>query len=224
MLVAAAATAGLGATVAVLTVPLRHLVSRGRRAAHAVAVTEERRRIARDLHDGLAQELAFIAAQARRLDDDERLRSIATAAERALDEARAAISALSRHAGEPLDVAIDTAARDVGGRLGVDVDLDLDRTVQVPPSAVEALARVVRESMGNAVRHGSASRVAVRLESGPPARLTVSDDGTGFDVDAPRRPGSHGIVSMTERAAAVGGRVRVRSRPGHGTVVEVVLS
>jgi signal transduction histidine kinase len=77
----------------------------------------------------------------------------------------------------------------------------------------------------NAVRHGNATRLTVRLDANGGLRLSVSDNGEGFDPDAKPNGGSggFGLVSLRARAEALGGELRVRSHPGEGTHVEVVL-
>lgn len=196
--------------------------------AAAVAVLEERRRIARDLHDGLAQELAFTATQARALaarsDNPTRAHLVAGAAERALDESRRAIAALTRPVDEPLAVAVAQCAEDVCGRFDASLDLDVQADLEVPADVREALVRIVREAVSNAVRHGCAQAVTVRLSGPAPVLLCVEDDGTGFDVDDPRHlSGRFGLQSMRERAEALGGTFRLTSRSPGGTAVEVVL-
>ncbi|HEX4718193.1 MAG TPA: ATP-binding protein [Thermoleophilaceae bacterium] len=190
------------------------------------AASGERRRIARDLHDGLAQELAFIVGQTRSLvevsGESGPFANIAAAAERALDESRTAIAALSRNADEPLDVALAQAAEDVAARTGAHIRFDLAPGIHVSPDLREDLARIVREAVSNAARHGEASTVIVALSNTDAIRVSVSDDGKGFDPDAPRRRG-FGLTSMRERAEARGAKVEVRSRPGAGTCVEVVV-
>jgi signal transduction histidine kinase len=190
------------------------------------AASGERRRIARDLHDGLAQELAFIVGQTRSLvevsGESGPFANIAAAAERALDESRSAIAALSRNVDDPLDVALAQAAEDVAARTGAHIRFDLAPGIQVSPEMREDLARIVREAVSNAARHGEASNVTVALSNTDAIRVSVSDDGKGFDPDAPRRRG-FGLTSMRERAEARGATVEVRSRPGAGTCVEVVV-
>jgi signal transduction histidine kinase len=190
------------------------------------AATGERRRIARDLHDGLAQELAFIVGQTRSLvarsGDEGPFSNIAAAAERALDESRTAIAALSRKVDDPLDVALAQAAEDVAARTGAHIRFDLTPGINVAPDVREDLARIVREAVSNAARHGEASNVTVALSNTDGIRVSVTDDGKGFDPDAPRRRG-FGLTSMRERAEARGASVVVDSRPGEGTKVEVVL-
>jgi signal transduction histidine kinase len=187
------------------------------------AVLEERRRLARDLHDGVAQELGFIATRAQELaaSRDGEAQRIAAAAERGLDEARRAIAALTRAVDEPLDVALAQAAEEVAGRAGARVRLSLDPAADVPATTREALLRIVREAVTNATRHGGAGSISVELTNGDGLSLRIADDGVGFD---PKRPSvGFGLISMRDRARALGGELRVVSSPGHGTEVEVVL-
>ena len=190
------------------------------------AASGERRRIARDLHDGLAQELAFIVGQLRSLVDSSGpegpFAHIAAASERALDESRSAIAALSRNVDDPLDVALAQAAEDVAGRTGAHIRFDLTPGIRVAPELREDLARIVREAVSNASRHGEARNVSVALSNTDGIRVRVSDDGKGFDPDAPRRRG-FGLTSMRERAEMRGGEMQLRSQPGEGCVVEVVI-
>jgi signal transduction histidine kinase len=187
------------------------------------AVLEERRRLARELHDGVAQELGFIATRAHELaantaGDAQR---IAAAAERGLDEARRAIAALTQAVDEPLDVALAQAAEEVAGRVGARVRLSLDPAADVPATTREELLRIVREAVANATRHGGASSISVELENGDGLFLRIADDGVGFDPAAAN--GGFGLTSMRDRARALGGELRIVSRPGAGTSVEVVL-
>lgn len=189
-----------------------------------VVIYEERRRLARDLHDGVAQELAYVVGQTRLLvkgnappGTDER---VAAAAERALDESRRAITALTTMDDEPLHVAIAHAAEDVAGRVGVEVRVDASPEHEVGPDAREAILRIVREAVSNAGRHGGARNVQVLF--GADGVLRIADDGSGFDVAA-AGDGRFGLVAMRERAERVGGRFAIESQPGKGTLVEVSL-
>lgn len=194
-----------------------------------LAVLEERRRIARDLHDGLAQELAFASTQARSLaeisEHPTRARLIAAATERALDESRGAIAALTRPLDEPIAASLAQCGEEVCGRFGARLDLQVEPDVQVTGQVREALLRIVREAVSNAVRHGAAGHVRVTLvalESG--VRLAVEDDGTGFDVDSLHHlSGRFGLVSMRERTEALGGTFALTSREPTGTCVRVCL-
>jgi signal transduction histidine kinase len=195
-----------------------------RRLAEA-ARHEERRRVARDLHDGVIQELALIEVQARQLareGADPVAADLATAAERALDESRRAVAALTRSADEPLETALAKAAEEVATRAGARVRLELGEVRGVSPQVYEALLRILREAVRNAVRHGGAGMIEVELQNGRGLRMRVTDDGSGFDP-ALERPGGFGLVSMRERAQSLGGDLDVSSRPGEGCEIKVVI-
>lgn len=192
----------------------------------AIAVLEERRRIARELHDGLAHELAYIAQHSRVLEEDRHapFLQIAAAAERAMDESRRAIAALTRPLDEPFDVAVAATAEEVALRLGADLQLDLETDIQVDSDTREALLRVVREAMTNAARHGRAESITVELSNWSGLKLRVVDNGAGFDPGQQAdRPGAFGLVSMRERVHALGGEFNVTSKPGAGTSIDIAL-
>ncbi|HEX2851504.1 MAG TPA: sensor histidine kinase [Acidimicrobiales bacterium] len=190
----------------------------------SVGVLDERRRIARELHDGMAQELAFIVTQSRRKPDAIALYRIAAAAERALDESRRAILALTHPVDQPLDEAIAQTAEDVAGRAGAHVRFSLVEDVHVSHKVRENLVRIVREAVANATRHGQAANVEVTMTIGADGlRLRVIDDGHGFDPSSSPGAGRFGLQGMEERTRALGGRFEVRSHPGEGTQVEVDL-
>jgi signal transduction histidine kinase len=183
------------------------------------AAERERRRIARDLHDGVAQELAFIRRRAARMTGQPDADDIAGAAERALLDSRWAIEHLARAPDEPLDRVLGRHASVIAARTGVAVTFSTSGSADVGPEVSEALARILGEAVANA-RHGNASVVHVELTTDP-LRLTVVDDGTGFDTAA-SAPG-FGLGGMRERAALVGAQLSVRSDPGAGTEVAVEL-
>jgi signal transduction histidine kinase len=181
-----------------------------------IAVEAERRRLARDLHDGVMQELGYIRAQASRADQST---VIASAADRAIFETRRAIAALASESDAPLPVLLADVAREAGERFDVEVAIRVEGPVpDVSGETREALVRVAREAVINAARHsGTSQPVQVTVSAG---RLQVSDSGCGFDPDQ-HNEGSFGLVSMRERAAAVGAVVRVDSARDKGTRVEV---
>jgi signal transduction histidine kinase len=192
----------------------------------AAASLEERRRLARDVHDGLAQEIAFIARNARLLREqgaepqlvDRILRGIA----RAQEESRRVIGALASTGDEPLERALADAARDAARRYGAAVDMDLANGIVLSPQEREAVLRIASEAVANAARHSGAETLRVyleRLDAG--MRLGIVDDGDGFDEDQPRR--GFGLVTMKDRAESLGGKLRVDSRRGVGTKVELEL-
>jgi signal transduction histidine kinase len=204
-------------------------LGRAQRGLAIAAVADERRRIGRELHDGMAQDLAFIVTQAKALarppGSPAALQYIAAAAQRALDEARIAIGILARPADEPLADALERTAREAASREGVEVEVISAAEVCVPPETHQALERVVREAVINAVRHGGARTVTLQLTEDPELRLRVADDGTGF-VLAPTRDaqaGRFGLRSMRERVDAIGGELQIHSTAGEGTEVLVIV-
>jgi signal transduction histidine kinase len=201
-------------------------IARLQRGAAEAAVLEERRRLARELHDGVAQELGFIAVQAERHLAAGRatteLEPVLSAARRGVDEARRAIAALTRPVDEPLEVAISDAVEDLEHRTGARVQLDLESGVHVEADAREQLLRILREAVTNAARHADGTAVRVELRNGDALRLRIDDGGPGFDPEA-RRPGRHGLSSMRERARTLGADLRIDSSAERGTAVELVL-
>ena len=191
------------------------------------AKTEERRRIARELHDGLAHELAFIASKTRGAvagaATSREARELAGAADRALDEARRAITVLSVTEPQSLDHAISQTVEDLGSRLGVAWELQLADDVHVPGEVTENLLRIVREAITNAANHGASEHVRVSLEQSGQLRLVIEDDGCGFDPDRQVTAGGFGLLSMQERAARVGAVLSVDSVPEQGTRVAVAF-
>ena len=237
---AAAAAVGVPATVALVGQPgdlaatavyavllctaTVGVVHRQRRAT-AGAIDEERRRIARNLHDGLAQELAYIRMETSRMaatTPNRRTARVALAAQRALEESRGAIASL-RGDDDDFSDELSSVASDLVTREGAELSLDVDPDVELRCEAREALMRVMREAISNGVRHGAATALAVELRAGDTVRMAVRDNGTGFVPGGPRRRGSFGLDSMRERVEALGGDLSVRSKPGEGTLVEVTL-
>jgi signal transduction histidine kinase len=194
-------------------------------ALSQAAVSEERRRIARDLHDGLAQELTYLARNLDSLDvssADGTLQRLRRAVERAQLESRRAVTALAAPVGQSLESALAEAVGEVAERFHVGLDLDLATGLRLPAARAEALVRIACEAVANAARHSGASRVRLSLErDGLRARLRVSDRGRGFEPTAPA--GGFGLVSMRERAHSVGGELRITSAPGHGSKVEAAF-
>jgi len=196
----------------------------------------ERERLARDVHDTLAQTLAGLAILSERAGRqlgegraDAAADSIATVerlSRDALDEARAIVSRL---AAVPTDAAIGDAVDRLVSRfraeagLTIDLDLQLDSAGVLSRESQLVLLRCLQESLANVRKHAAATRVEVRVSAGPDgaAQLTVADDGRGFDVAA-RRDG-FGLEGMAERVALAGGDFEVSSNPGGGTTLVVRL-
>jgi signal transduction histidine kinase len=119
-------------------------------------------------------------------------------------------------------MALVQAVEEVGHRFGAHVVVDAEPAPGIVPDRQEQLLRIVREAVTNAARHGEPSVVRVAFTNGGVLRLSVEDDGIGFDPASAERNG-FGLVGMRERAAAIGGEFRVESHPNVGTRVEVVI-
>lgn len=185
-------------------------------------VLEDRRRLARELHDGVVQELGFIRSTvngAVRADGDRE--ALVEACDRAIDEARAAVDALGRSPEEPLGFVLHRAARQVADRYGGRVLVDLDDSIHVGHEHRHALVRITREAVSNAIRHGAAATVCITLVRDlDHVCLVVRDDGRGFDVSATGRTG-YGLTSMRDRAVGMSAAFEIESVPGRGTTVKV---
>lgn len=192
----------------------------------AAASFEERRRLARDVHDGLAQEIAFIARNVRLLPEQgaepELVERILRGVARAQEESRRVVGALRSKADEPLEQALAEAALEAARRHGAAVDMELASGISLSPREREGVVRIASEAVANAAQHSGAETLRLyleRLEAG--IRLGVTDDGQGFDEEEPKR--GFGLVTMKDRAEALGGKLRVDTRRGAGTKVELEL-
>lgn len=150
------------------------------------------------------------------------LLELANASERALDEARRAISVLSSVQAEPLEFGLAQTVEDLAARHRFVPHLDLARSIDLPADACEELLHIVREAITNAARHGDAAEVWVRLWQDRGVHLTIEDNGGGFDI-AQARVRGFGLLSMQERAGAIGATFLLHSTPGVGTKVEIVV-
>jgi len=195
------------------------------RAAPQAAVLEERRRIARDLHDGAAQELAYLVRNLDALNgtvDTETKAHLRRAAKRAELDIRLAIDETAAPRSQSVNAAIAQAVGEVAARDHIKLELDVVPGVQLSAPRADALVGIAREAVSNAARHSGAARVSLSLQrQGGGVRLRVSDNGSGFDTVA--QPDGFGLTSMRDRATLVGGDLWISSAPGRGTEVEVRL-
>jgi signal transduction histidine kinase len=202
------------------------LERRGRARATKAAALAERRRVARDLHDGIAQDLAFIAAHgeqfATELGEEH---PMVVAARRALAVSRSTISELSDPQGATAREALDAVAHELRDRFDVAIAVHAEIDDQVPSATREHLSRIAREAIANAARHGQARNVLVSLQRAEGGlALRVTDDGCGIPVgERGATPEGFGLRSMRERAGALGGTLTVRPSPRGGTELEVLV-
>ena len=189
-----------------------------------VAVLADRHRLARELHDGVIQELSYIRSECHAIPAGERGRNrIISACDRALDEARSAVQALSHTGDDPLGLTLHRAAKQVSDRYAATLEVELDDSMTANFDQRHALVRITREAVSNASRHGGAQCIVLRLAHHDGHRqLSVSDDGQGFDLDSTVANGTgYGLTSMRDRAHGLPGSFEIESAPGAGSVVRV---
>jgi signal transduction histidine kinase len=191
------------------------------------AVADERARVAREIHDGLAQYLFAVSTHATMLengaDPKETLPQLKQAAAAAQQEARFAILALSSASGTaPFDAALRRYIDFLTADGELEVDLEIDENVNLAPDEQIEVFRIVQEGLANARKHAGARHADVRIAlRGDERVVTVVDDGSGFDDDA--YSSGQGLRNMKARSASIGGGFRLSSVPGRGTALEVVL-
>ncbi len=200
----------------------------------SLATNEERQRLAREIHDGVAQELVMVGygidntmavLPDEATDAFNELRTLRGEVTRVITELRLSLfelrSEVDRHGG--LTAAIAEYARAVGASAGLRVHLSLDESTARLPAATEAeLLRIAQEAITNARKHAGASNLWVNCAVDPPfAQVEVSDDGHGISDQRPE--GRYGLAIMAERAERIRGRLEIRPRQPNGTTVAVVL-
>lgn len=205
-----------------------------RQSSEAVlrAQEAERSRLARDLHDEANQSLTGVLLRLRAIEHDApaalrpELRETAEAATMAMDELLRLArelrpSALDDHG---LEAALRTQVDGFARQTGVDATLQIAPDLgELGPDEQTVVYRVVQEALNNIAQHAEATTISVELRRADGRKmLRVTDDGRGFNDANEDTPGL-GITGMRERARLAGGRLRVRSRPGDGTVVELTL-
>jgi len=209
------------------------------RTTQEAVVEEERARIARDLHDGLAQSLYFlglkldyIRKQVPRNPEHavRELRALRETVQTNIQDVRRSIFAL-----RPVDLeglgfgpAIGQYTREFGEQAGLDVMLNILGDVEALPAALEPVFfRLVQESLNNIAKHASARHASIELDihSGQLGRLTVRDDGVGFNPQTlpPTDGTGMGLRQMHERVTSLGGRFCIESAPGKGTTLSAEI-
>lgn len=196
-----------------------------------LTVVEERNRLARELHDAVMQRLFSLRLSARAAaklvetdpaETARRLAEVEGLAADAIAELRGVIVEL-RPADLDTHGLVETLRRHITllNRLHeTDVVFTVRSPVDLSREAEVEVLRLVQEALGNAFRHARAARVEVTAET---ERITVADDGRGFDADEAATRGL-GLLSMRERAEALGGDLRLATAPGEGTVITLELN
>lgn len=204
---------------------------------HQAALTE-RSRLAREIHDGLAQTLGYLKLRAAHLTETFRreeesgqivkeLQEVQKLLDEAYVDAREAIDGLQLVSGEAdLKSWVQEVVRDFEILSGVPVIIDPTPDVHLPQEVHAQLQRVVQEALSNVRKHAGAGAVRVGWEVQDDARLVlcIEDDGRGFDPHRVDRAAQHGLRIMRERAALLDADLQLTSRPGEGTQVKVCLT
>jgi signal transduction histidine kinase len=191
------------------------------------AVAEERARVAREIHDGLAQYLFAVSTHATMLQNgapqEETLAKLRQAADAAQQEARFAILALSTASGNaPFDAALRRYIEFLTSDGQLEVDLEIDPTIRLAPDEQIEVFRIVQEGLANVRKHANARRAEVVIGVRDYERfVSVLDDGEGFDGQV--TAAGQGLKNIRARAESIEGGVTVTSKPGFGTALEVVL-
>jgi signal transduction histidine kinase len=222
------------ATKAAIAIDNAHL----HRRLNDLAVAEERLRIAHEMHDGLAQVLAYVNAKAqavkgfmasgRNEEAARQLDQLAAAAREVYADVRESIIGL-RSAAVPGRTVTDLLQDYVNtwqAHTAVQCDLRIDGAPRLTPNAQLQLLRIVQETLANVRKHANATTVSLSIAQGDSAlRVTIADDGAGFKpgelgrAELPR----FGLSTMRERAETIGGSFQLDSTPGSGTRVTIEL-
>ena len=208
-------------------------------AARDLALAEERNRLAREIHDSLAQGLTAIiwqlnaserAVEAGGSEAVQSLQQVRDLARESLQEARRSVWDL--RSGPLQRMSLLEALQQETSKIseaGIKTSFEVTGKDRVLPAGVEAaLLRICQESLANVLKHANAKQVNVSVGfDDSQVRLRVSDDGIGFDPQTPSRcdkdRGGFGLISMRERAQLLGGELKLESGLGHGTIVEAGL-
>jgi PAS domain S-box-containing protein len=208
-------------------------VMRLSRESRQMAIASERNRMARDIHDTLAQGFTGIIAQLQAAEGASDLSEAAShmkSAEKlarlSLDEARRSVQALrprSLHA-TSLGTALESTLKTMANYSGLSADFQVEGNERpISPEWEEALLRIAQESLTNTIKHAKAAQFRSKLVFGSDQiRLELSDDGSGFDLSTARE--GFGLIGMKERVDQMGGEFSIRSRLGYGTETVIVFS
>ncbi len=199
------------------------------------AISEERARLARDLHDAVTQSiysLTLLAEAGQRMikngdiqqaeSNNNRLREIA---QQALQEMRLLVYELRPHVlrSEGLIGALEQRLEAVERRAGIDARLVVDEELEIPAELEVELLHISQEALNNALKHSKASEVVLSLRVDEDTlRLEVVDNGQGFDLELARGKGGMGLTNISERVERIGGKLTIQSGPDRGTTIQVI--
>lgn len=195
------------------------------------AQEEERKRIARELHDETAQALTSVLLRVRILEKSEGKKELGKALGDLRDLTANTLEGVRRMAVDlrppvlddlGVEAALSSHVQEFSRRWSIPVDLDCGNLMRLSPNVGLIVYRIVQEALSNVARHASATKATVRIrQRDGHLRVEVEDDGKGFDVKLTKRPqeAGLGIFGMEERASLLGGTLTIDSTPGRGTIV-----
>lgn len=196
------------------------------------AITEERQRLARELHDAVSQQLFAISmtatATGRTLKRDiaKAERQIALIEEMA-SVAQSEMRALLLHLrpvhleGKGFAEGVRELLEELKAKVPIQIQLQIDESITLVKGVEDHLFRIVQEALSNTLRHSKATKLEVKLQKRDEfVRLYLHDDGVGFDLDEKKHT-SYGIVSMKERVTELGGTMHLLTAPGKGTKIDI---
>jgi two-component system nitrate/nitrite sensor histidine kinase NarX len=208
-------------------------VRQGAAAAQARAVEEERRRISRDLHDSIAQQIGYLHLKLDSMADDDALAAMAAirheleqmreVSSEAYDQIYGILTELRIVGSATLAETLLARAKWVGSRASFEVSLAVHgEPCTLRTESMRQILFIFREALSNVEKHAGARHVNIDVAwQGRDLAISLRDDGSGFIPDAAPRPSHFGLGIMRERADRVGGSLAIESRPGNGTVVRL---
>jgi signal transduction histidine kinase len=209
-----------------------------RRRIEREAIIEERRRIAREIHDGVAQSLSYLNIKTKVVSDSlsanntvqalTEIGEIRQVVQDTYEDIRESIDQLSTEIrSRPIVQALGSYVQEFGNNNGIRIQFDVSRPLtRLSPVAELQLLRIVQEALTNVRRHAMASEIAVKLENtSQTIEMSIKDNGRGFDLLGLDKspPGYHGLNIIKERAEGLGGSVNIITAPGQGTEIQVSL-
>ncbi|MFB0559412.1 MAG: sensor histidine kinase [Dehalococcoidales bacterium] len=209
-----------------------------RRRIEREAIIEERRRIAREIHDGVAQSLGYLNLKTKLVSDSvssqntvqalNELGDIRKVVQDTYEDIRESIDQLSAEARSlPIIPALSNYIKEFGNNNGIQVQFDVAKAFpQLSPVAELQLLRITQETLTNVRRHALATKVGVKLEhTNHAVEVIVKDNGQGFVLSDLEKslPGYHGLNIIKDRAEGLGGSLNISTAPGEGTEVRVSL-
>jgi len=208
---------------------------RGSNIVWAAASASERQRLARHLHDTLGQNLSYLSLKLDKLKGEDVLTEVAAirhelaqmhyVANQAYEQVRTTLTSLNTSHATDLVNAIDELAQLMASQSGLDIQITQQGEIRLfLPSVLHKVVGILREALTNTVKHANASSVSIALFWGEKTiKISIQDDGQGFNVYEQGAPGHFGLAIMQERAQEINGHLTIHSESNRGTAVNLEL-